>query len=57
MQATTAPEVGQTAPDFRLKGPGGQYVSLAVLAHRDQTPTPSDLPDNERLVAAVQALG
>jgi len=156
MQATTAPEVGQTAPDFKLKGPGGQYVSLSefrgkrnvvlvfyplafspvcshqlpeleklmprlraldaevlgisvdshyaneafakhlhlsfpllsdfrreastaygllnpdtlysnralvvidkrgVLAHRDQTPTPSDLPDNERLVAAVQALG
>jgi mycoredoxin-dependent peroxiredoxin len=29
MQATTAPEVGQTAPNFKLKGPGGQYISLA----------------------------
>lgn len=29
MQATTAPEVGQTAPDFKLKGPGGQFVSLS----------------------------
>lgn len=29
MQATTAPEVGQTAPDFELKGPGGQFVSLS----------------------------
>jgi peroxiredoxin len=29
MQATTAPEVGQTAPDFKLKGPGGQFISLS----------------------------
>jgi peroxiredoxin (alkyl hydroperoxide reductase subunit C) len=28
MQATTAPEVGQTAPDFKIKGPGGQFVTL-----------------------------
>ena len=29
---TTPPEVGQHAPDFRLKGPGGQFVSLADYA-------------------------
>jgi len=26
---TNSPEVGQQAPDFRLKGPGGQFISLA----------------------------
>lgn len=26
---TIPPEVGQQAPDFRLKGPGGQFMSLA----------------------------
>jgi peroxiredoxin (alkyl hydroperoxide reductase subunit C) len=29
MQATTAPEVGQSAPEFRLKGPGGQFITLS----------------------------
>jgi len=29
MQATTSAEVGQTAPDFKLKGPGGQFISLS----------------------------
>jgi peroxiredoxin len=29
MQATTSAEVGQTAPEFKLKGPGGQWVSLS----------------------------
>ena len=29
MTATATLEVGQTAPDFRLRGPGGQYVSLS----------------------------
>lgn len=29
MQATATPEVGQAAPEFRLKGPGGQFVSLS----------------------------
>ena len=29
MQATAAPEVGQLAPDFTLKGPGGQPVTLS----------------------------
>jgi peroxiredoxin (alkyl hydroperoxide reductase subunit C) len=29
MQATAAPDVGQIAPDFKLKGPGGQFVTLS----------------------------
>lgn len=29
MQTTSTPEVGQMAPDFTLKGPGGQPVSLS----------------------------
>ena len=29
MQATTSAEVGQIAPEFKLKGPGGQWVSLS----------------------------
>jgi|SRR5262245_6627463 len=29
MQATISPEVGQTAPDFKLKGPGGQFITLS----------------------------
>ena len=29
MQATANPEVGQLAPDFKLKGPGGQPVTLS----------------------------
>jgi mycoredoxin-dependent peroxiredoxin len=29
MQATASPEVGQIAPDFKLKGPGGQFVTLS----------------------------
>ncbi len=29
MQPTTSIEVGQQAPDFKLKGPGGQYVTLS----------------------------
>jgi mycoredoxin-dependent peroxiredoxin len=155
MQATTTPEVGQTAPEFKLKGPGGSFVSLSefrgkknvvlaffplafspvcshqlpaleqetprlraldaevlgisvdshyaneafakqlglsflllsdfrrqvstaygllnpdtfysnralivvdrqgIIVHRDQTPTPSDLPDNGRLIAALESL-
>ena len=28
MQATASPEIGQVAPDFKLKGPGGQFVTL-----------------------------
>ncbi|HET9327153.1 MAG TPA: redoxin domain-containing protein [Candidatus Eisenbacteria bacterium] len=29
MQATASTEVGQVAPEFRLKGPGGQFVTLS----------------------------
>lgn len=29
MQSTTIPEVGQTAPEFKLKGPAGQFVTLS----------------------------
>ena len=34
MQATATPDVGQRAPDFTLKGPGGQPVSLADYRDR-----------------------
>ena len=34
MQATAAPEVGQQAPDFKLKGPGGQPVTLSEFRGR-----------------------
>ena len=29
MQSTLSIEVGQDAPDFKLKGPGGQFVTLS----------------------------
>src|SRR6266496_3096371 len=29
MTATATLDVGQTAPDFRLRGPGGQFVTLS----------------------------
>lgn len=29
MQATSTIEAGQAAPDFRIKGPGGQFVTLS----------------------------
>ena len=29
MQATAVLDIGQAAPEFRLKGPGGQFVSLS----------------------------
>lgn len=34
MQATAPLEIGQTAPEFRLKGPGGQFVSLSEYRGR-----------------------
>ncbi len=34
MQATASPEIGQTAPEFRLKGPGGQFVTLSEYRGR-----------------------
>ena len=29
MQSTATPEVGQLAPEFKLKGPGGAFVTLS----------------------------
>ncbi|HEY2954670.1 MAG TPA: peroxiredoxin [Candidatus Eisenbacteria bacterium] len=34
MPTTTMPEVGQMAPDFTLRGPGGQVVTLAEFRGR-----------------------
>ena len=34
MTTSTTPDVGQQAPEFRLKGPGGQFVSLSDFAGR-----------------------
>jgi len=34
MQATAPLEIGQTAPEFRLKGPGGQFVALSEYRGR-----------------------
>jgi len=34
MAATAAPEIGQLAPDFKLKGPDGQPVTLSELRGR-----------------------
>jgi peroxiredoxin len=67
MQATAAPGVGQTAPDFKLKGPGGQFVSLSEYRGKKNvvlvffplafSPVCShQLPDLEREVPRLQAL-
>ena len=34
MQATAAPEVGRMAPEFRLRGPGGQFITLSEYRGR-----------------------
>jgi peroxiredoxin len=34
MQATISIEVGQDAPEFKLKGPGGQFVTLSEYRGR-----------------------
>ena len=34
MQATAPLEIGQMAPEFRLKGPGGQFVALSEYRGR-----------------------
>ena len=34
MQATASPDVGQIAPDFKLRGPGGQFVTLSEFRGR-----------------------
>jgi|SRR5262245_13426904 len=35
METTAAPSIGQMAPDFRLKGPGGQFVTLSEYRGRN----------------------
>ncbi len=35
MVATASLEIGQSAPDFRLKGPGGRFVSLSEYRGRN----------------------
>jgi peroxiredoxin len=34
MQSTVPLEIGQTVPEFRLKGPGGQFVALSEYRGR-----------------------
>jgi peroxiredoxin len=68
MQATAAPGVGQQAPDFRLKGPGGQIVSLAEYRGRNpvvlvffplafSAVCSHQLPDIQKLSPLFQELG
>lgn len=58
---TLSPEVGQSAPDFRLKGPGGQFVTLSEYRGRKNVvlvfyPVCSHhLPDNQRVILALQS--
>ena len=35
MQSTVTPEIGQLAPDFSLKGPGGQPITLSEYRGRN----------------------
>ena len=68
MQATASPDVGQVAPDFKLKGPGGQFVTLSeyqgkknvVLAFYPLAFSPvcsHQLPAIQRELPRFQALG
>jgi peroxiredoxin len=61
-------EVGQTAPDFRLRGPGGQFVSLSEYRGKKHvvivffplafSPTCShQLPDIQKEMGRFEALG
>ena len=67
MQATAGPEIGHMAPDFKLKGPGGQPVSLSeyrgdksvVLAFYPLAFSPvcsHQLPNIEKDLAQFEAL-
>ena len=67
MQVNNAPEVGQPAPDFRLKGPGGQPFSLSeyrgnrnlLLAFYPLAFSPTcahQLPELQRELARFRAL-
>ena len=68
MVTQTVPEVGQLAPDFRLKGPGGAFYTLSE--HRGESPvvlvfyplafSPTcshQLPDLQARVADMDRLG
>jgi peroxiredoxin len=68
MQATAALEVGQSAPDFKLKGPGGQAVTLSE--YRGKSPVvlvfyplafsgvcSHQLPEIEKQLPRFQQLG
>ena len=68
MPATASIDVGQTAPDFKLKGPGGQTVTLSE--YRDTNPVvlvffplafspicSHQLPDVEKRYAELQRRG
>src|SRR5258706_1526904 len=68
MPATATLEVGQIAPDFRLRGPGGQFVSLSeyrgqkhvVVAFFPLAFSPvcsHQLPDIQKQLARFEALG
>lgn len=67
MQATAALEVGQTAPEFKLKGQGGQFVTLSeyrgkrnvVLVFYPLAFSPvcsHQLPEIERQIARFEGL-
>ena len=68
MVETVALEVGQSAPDFKLKGPGGQPVSLSEYRGRNNvvlvfyplafSPVCShQLPMIEKAMARITAMG
>jgi peroxiredoxin len=68
MVETATLEIGQLAPDFRLKGPGGQFISLSEYRGRHHvvlvfyplafSPVCShQLPMIERALARITALG
>lgn len=68
MTATATLEVGQMAPDFRLRGPGGQFVSLSeyrgqkhvVVAFFPLAFSPvcsHQLPEIQKQLARFEALG
>ena len=67
MSVTTAPGIGQAAPDFRLRGPGGQFVTLSEHLGRKHvvlvfyplafSPTCShQLPEVQKRLPRYQAL-
>jgi len=68
MTTQTVPELGQMAPDFRLRGPGGAYYTLSE--HRGQSPVvvvffplaftrvcSHQLPDLQRLMPEFENAG